>query len=64
MAVRKSIRWIGFSEIAQLLGCSRATVRKRVLDKTIPGAATFLRRLRVDRVKFEKWLKTQPVSHN
>ena len=60
--VRKSVRWISISEVAGVLGCSRATARKRVLDKTIPGAATFLRRLRVDRVKFEKWLKTQPVS--
>jgi len=58
----KGSRWVSFSEVAKLLGCSRATARKRVLDKTIPGAATFLRRLRVDRMKFEKWLKTQPVS--
>jgi excisionase family DNA binding protein len=59
---RRADRWVSFSSAAEVLGCSRATVRKRVLDKTIPGATWFLKRLRIDKFAFEKWLRTQRLD--
>lgn len=50
--------WVSISEVAARLKAARATVKKRLLDGSIPGRTTHLGILRVRREVFEKWAKT------
>lgn len=52
-------RWITISEIAERLGLSRPTARKRLGDGDIAGLVAHLGYSRVERREYEAWEKTQ-----
>lgn len=52
-------RWITISEIAERLGLSRPTVRKRLAEGDIGGRVAHLGYSRVERREYEAWEKTQ-----